>query len=283
MRHETDELAGGDGVALFRQCWYPDGEVAGVAVLAHGLAEHSGRYRGLAEQLTERGCALHAFDMRGHGRSPGHRCYVTDFAALIDDLGRAIDSARRRHPSLRLALIGHSYGGAVALAAVLERPTLADLLVLSAPAVAADPDVPRTRLVLGRLLSKLRPRTGILHLPAAAVSRDPSVVRSYEEDPLVYRGPIPARTLVGLLATMQRIEARAGELRPPTLVLHGTEDSLVPLRFNRRVYERLGAADLTIRLYDGLYHEVFNEPERREVLDDLQAWLSARALSRTRA
>ena len=275
MRHESNEFAGFRGQPLYSQCWLPEHDAAAVAVLAHGLAEHSGRYLNLAARLTTRGVALHTFDMRGHGRFPGARCYVASFEALVGDLAVLLEYARDRHPGRPLTLIGHSFGGAVALHAALDYPALIDALVLSAPAIASDPAVPRLKVALGRLLSIVSPRTGILRLPAAAVSRDPAVVRAYEADPLVYRGAVPARTLVELLGAMRRIQARVAELRTPTLVLHGGEDRLVPLRFNRPLYERLGAADLTIRLYDKLYHEVFNEPEQARVYTDLEAWMDA--------
>ena len=275
MRHESGEFAGFRGQPLFAQCWLPDRNIDAVAVLAHGLAEHSGRYLNLAARLTARGVALHAHDMRGHGRSPGSRSYVASFVALVRDLATLTERARARHPGLPVTLIGHSFGGAVALHTALDCPALIDALVLSAPAIASDPAVPRLKIALGRVLSIVSPRTGILTLPAAAVSRDPAVVLAYETDPLVHRGAVPARTLVELLAAMKRIKARAGELRTPTLILHGGEDRLVPLRFNRPVYERLGAADLTIRLYEGLFHEIFNEPEQAEVYADLEAWLDA--------
>ena len=276
MQHESDEFAGFRGQRLYSQCWQPDRDASAVVVLAHGLAEHSGRYLSLAARLTARGVALHAHDMRGHGRSPGVRAYAVSFAALVGDLAALIARARARHPGLPVTLIGHSFGGAVALNAVLDYPALVGSLVLSAPAIASDPEVAPLKVALGRVLSTLSPRTGILRLPAAAISRDPAVVLAYEKDPLVYRGAVPARTLVELLGAMQRIQARVTELRTPTLVLHGCEDRLVPLRFNSAVYARFGSADLTIRLYAGLFHEVFNEPEQAQVYADLEAWMDAR-------
>ena len=275
MQHESGEFAGFRGQQLYSRCWLPERDAAAVAVLAHGLAEHSGRYLNLAARLTTRGVALHAHDMRGHGRSSGVRAYAVSFEALVGDLAALIARARARHPGLPVMLIGHSFGGAVALNVALDHPALVDSLVLSAPAIASDPAVAPLKVALGRVLSMLSPRTGLLRLPAAAISRDPAVILAYENDPLVYRGAVPARTLVELLGAMRRIQALVAELRAPTLVLHGCEDRLVPLRFNRAVYARFGSADLTIRLYAGLFHEVFNEPEQAQVYADLDAWMDA--------
>ncbi|HXQ64289.1 MAG TPA: lysophospholipase [Steroidobacteraceae bacterium] len=277
MRHATGEQQGRKGRRLFQQEWLPDGEVRAAVVLAHGLAEHSGRYGELVARLTARQLAVYALDHRGHGRSTGARAYIESFDWLVDDLTQRIRAARTQHPGQRLFLIGHSLGGTAALLATLDHPELVDRLVLSAPAIGTDPDVPRGRLAIARLLSAVAPIVGVLRLPAAAISRDPFIVRNYESDPLVYRGLIPARTVVELLGAMQRAGQRAPELRAPTLVLHGTADALVPLRLTRPVYARLGAPDLTVKLYEGLFHELFNEPERDRVFADLEAWLDAHA------
>jgi acylglycerol lipase len=277
MRHETDEQQGHGDRPLFTQAWLPHVEVRAVMVLAHGLAEHSSRYEELASRLTAQGLAIVALDHVGHGQSPGVRALIESFDGLVADVTQCIRAARARHPGRPLHLLGHSLGGAVALLAALDHPELVDGLVLSAPAVGVDPGISALRLMLGRLLSVLAPSVGILTLPAAAISRDPVTVRTYENDPLVYRGAIPARTVVELLGAMQRIRQRAPELRVPTLVLHGTADALVPLEFARPVYERLGSPDLTIKLYEGCYHELFNEPERERVYADLGAWLEAHA------
>ena len=128
-----------------------------------------------------------------------------------------------------------------------------------------------------RLLSRAAPNTGAMTLPAAAISRDPAVVRAYEADPLVFRGAVPARTLVELIDAIAGFPADAPRLKLPVLVQHGTGDSLVPLAAVRPVYERLGSNPKlrTLRVYEGLFHEAYNEPERHRVITDLEAWLDA--------
>jgi alpha-beta hydrolase superfamily lysophospholipase len=123
-------------------------------------------------------------------------------------------------------------------------------------------------------LSRFSPNTGALTLPATAISRDPAVVRAYESDPLVFRGAIPARTLVELLEAMATFPDAVSRLRMPVLVQHGTADRLVPLAATRPLYERLGnSKQRTLRVYEGLFHEAYNEPEREQVLADLEAWI----------
>ena len=146
-------------------------------------------------------------------------------------------------------------------------------LVLSAPALATDQKLPALQQMFARILSVVAPNVGALKIPANAVSRDPAVVARYEADPLVHHKSIPARTLVELLTAMQGFPAQASKLRLPTLILHGTADKLVPLAATRPVYQAIGTRDRALKLYDGLYHEVFNEPERENVTADLFHWL----------
>ena len=275
MLHETGEQSGCRGRRLHTQRWLPDGAPRAAVVLAHGLAEHSGRYGELARHLTARGLALYGLDHRGHGRSEGPRANIERFAYVVADLATLIAAIRAADPSRPLFLLGHSMGGAVALSYALQSPTLLDGLLLSAPLLATDPKVPPLKRLAGHVLSVVAPSAGLLTLEAAAVSRDPVVVREYENDPLVFHGAIPARTLVELLAALGWLAARAPELRMPVLALHGTADRLVPLEFVAPVYERLGSPDRTVHRYEGLYHELFNEPERARVYADLEAWLEA--------
>lgn len=279
MRFSEGEawLAGGCRVHARR--WLPDGDPVAIAVLVHGLAEHSGRHDALARRLAARGYAVHAFDQRGHGRTAGARSNIGRFADLVADVAACIGRARDEHPARPVLLLGHSMGGAVALATALAHPTLIDWLVLSAPAVGADPAVPRLQVVVGHLLSRIAPSVGLLRLDAAMVSRDPDVVRAYESDLLVFRGSLPARTLVELLGAMQALHRDAPALRMPVLVLHGTADGLVPLAFAEPVYTRLGSADRTVIRYEGFFHEVFNEPGRERVYEDLDAWLDRRVVA----
>ncbi len=276
MRIETGHQASRGGGELYACEWHPDAPARGVVVLVHGLAEHSGRYAELVGRLTADGLAVHALDHRGHGRSPGPRAQIGRFAWLVDDVARRIARARSLHPGLPLLLLGHSMGGAIALATVLEQPSGIDGLVLSAPALGADPTVSVLRVALARLLSRILPGAGVLTLDASLVSRDPAVVRAYEADPLVHRGAVPARTAVELLGAMAAFPAAVGRLRVPTLVLHGTADGLVPIRYAEPVWQRFGSTDLTVHRYAGLFHEVFNEPERATVYADLAAWIARR-------
>ena len=276
LRQRELRLPGCHDATLFGQAWLPERDLRSVVVLAHGLGEHSGRYAGLATRLVARGHAVYALDHRSHGRSSGDRANIGRFSYLVSDLSGFVGRAQREHPDHAVILLGHSMGGAVALASALRIQAMLKGLVLSAPALAVGQAVsPFKAGVLG-LLSRLRPGAAALTLSPSAVSRDPAVVRAYQDDPLVHHGPIPARTVAELLAAMAGFPASAPALKLPVLVQHGTADSLVPLAATRPLYDVLGNPKLrSLRYYEGLYHEVYNEPERDTVIGDLERWLDS--------
>ncbi len=274
MKHGEMQLPGCQDAQLFAQAWLPESDARAVLVISHGLAEHGGRYAALAERLVAHGYAVYALDHRGHGRSTGRRANIERFSHVVSDLGACVGRAQRQHPGVSTFLVGHSMGGAIALALALRNPGGLKGLVLSAPALAAGEAVPPFKALVVRLLSRFAPSTGALTLPAAAISRDPAVVRAYESDPLVFRRAIPARTLMELLDAMAAFPESVPKLKLPVLVQHGTADRLVPLAATRPLYDRLGSRQQrTIRLYDGLFHEAYNEPEREKVIADLEAWI----------
>jgi len=273
MRHREFKAAGIGGIDLYAQGWLPGTAPRAVIVVSHGLAEHGGRYETLAGELVQRDYAVYAVDHRGHGRSSGPRANIDRFSHLVSDFCAFTGRCAREHLDTPVFMLGHSMGGAVAFASALRLQHALRGLVLSAPALATDQKVPPLQEMFVRFLSVVAPDTGALALPANAVSRDPSVVARYEADPLVHHKAIPARTLVELLGAMQGFPASARELRLPTLILHGTADTLVPLAATRPVYQAFGTRDRIVKLYDGLYHEVFNEPERERVTADLFRWL----------
>lgn len=273
MRHHEFAAAGIGGISLYAQAWLPEMAPRAVIVMSHGLAEHGGRYQALACELVQRDYAVYGVDHRGHGRSPGPRANIGRFSHLVEDFCAFTGRCARQHPDTPVFMLGHSMGGAVAFASALRLQQTLRGLVLSAPALAAGQAVPRLQELFVRLLSVVAPDTGALTLPADAVSRDPAVVARYVADPLVHHGAIPARTLVELLGAMRGFPVSAPKLLLRTLVLHGTADKLVPVATTRLVYEAFGTRDCVVKLYDGLYHEVFNEPERERVTADLFRWL----------
>jgi alpha-beta hydrolase superfamily lysophospholipase len=277
-RHAEDIYAGAAGASIAFQSWLPETDPRAVVVIAHGVSEHGGRYRYVVETLLPAGFAVYAIDHRGHGRSSGSRAQIDRMAYVVADLDQLVDRARAEHPGKRLFLLGHSMGGCVALAYALEHQDKLDGLALSAPLAAADA-APLPLRVIAKGLSIVAPGAGLLDVDGSAISRDPAEVSAYDADPLNYRGKLPARTLQELADTIGGFEAAMPRVTLPLLVMHGTEDRLVPVHAGQMVYDRAGSADKTLHIYDGYYHELFNEPagERERPLGDLRDWLEARA------
>jgi alpha-beta hydrolase superfamily lysophospholipase len=256
------------------QAWTVPSPV-GVVVLVHGLHEHGGRYRHVAERLARGGYATYVVDHPGHGRSPGSRGNISSMAATVDGVDRLAFLAAERHPGVPLFVYGHSMGGLIALTYLtgVPHPGIRGA-VISAPALDTSAAAGLQGKVLP-LVSRVLPDLGVLALDADTVSRDPEVVRAYRADPLNHMGKVRARTGAEMTAAAAALPERLRSLRLPLLVLHGGADRLVPTAASEVVPARAGSADVTRKVYDGLYHEPHNEPEQEQVLDDVVAWLDA--------
>jgi acylglycerol lipase len=273
-------FSGAGGVNIFWQSWLPPGPCRGVVVIAHGAGEHSGRYQHVAERLVGEGYAVYALDHRGHGRSGGPRAYIDRMDNVVADLDRVVLRAREDHPDVPLFLLGHSMGGTVSLCYALRHQDRLDALALSGPLAALEAAPPALRMV-ARTLSVLIPRLPVIGVDSSLVSRDPAVVAAYNADPLVHHGKLPARTAAELGAAIESFPSRVPEIKLPTLILYGTADGLCPTEGSVMLGERIGAREVTVKPYPGLYHEILNEPEREQVMDDLCAWLNAHVPSST--
>ncbi len=274
MEHRDGEFVGERGTRIWFQSWRPEAP-RGVVVVAHGLGEHSGRYKSVVDWLVPRGYAVYALDHRGHGRSGGQRGHVVRFSDYAADLGRLIDRAQAQEPGLPAFLLGHSLGGAIALAYALERPQGLRGVVASAPGLRRRFEVPAFKIFLGRLMSSAWPtftqRSG---LPVTRLSHDPQVALDYVADKMVH-DRVTARLFTEATGAGERILARAGELRLPCLLLQGEDDALVDPQATCEFYGKLAGADKALHVYPGFYHEGFNEVGKAQPLGDLSAWLDA--------
>ena len=280
VSHVEGSLLGTGGTELYWQAWQP-AETRAAVVIVHGAGEHSGRYAHVGERFAESGYAVHALDHRGHGRSAGRRMYIDSIEDVVADLGIFVELVRARHPARPLVVLGHSMGGLVSLAYAIRHQDSIDALVLSGPLAALAAASPAQRLA-ARALSAIAPRLGVLAIDPALVSRDPEVVRAYADDPLVFHGKLPARTITQLAGTVSRFPAETPSIRVPLLVMLGSADRLVPPAGGRMVHERASSTDKTLLVYDGLYHEILNEPEKDRVMADLVAWLDVRCAAPVR-
>jgi alpha-beta hydrolase superfamily lysophospholipase len=276
MPHHEDQFQTGDGLTLHENRWLPQGEAVAVVVVVHGIVEHGGRYAEMAAELNRHGIAVHAVDLRGHGRSQGTRIWVDRFEQYADDVAAYLRQVRQAQPDRPLFLFGHSMGGLIV--AWLAAAGQADVrgLVLSAPAIELpDALFPLLRR-LAALFSKLCPRLRLVKMTGRNMSRDPEVIAQFEADPLVFHGRLPARTGHEIIRAAGAVHGRLESITLPLLVLHGTGDVVTALEGSRQLHARAGSADKTLKLYDGLYHDLPREPEKGEIFGDVVGWLKQR-------
>ncbi len=267
-------FATADGVELFEQSWEIQSPKAAV-VIVHGLGEHSARYAEMAARFNQEGYAVYTYDQRGHGNSPGKQGYVAKFKRMPDDLDVFIGRVRSRLDGIPLFLMGHSMGGLVLASHALKYQPDAKGLVFSSSALKAGDNVKPLLQKVSGLLSVIAPRLPVHQLDPAAISRDQEEVRKYEEDPLVHHGKMLARTGGELMAAMSALQGHFGEIRLPFIALHGTADTLVDCAASRCLFDEAGSEDKTLKIYEGAYHEVFNDHDREKFLTDLIDWLNA--------
>jgi alpha-beta hydrolase superfamily lysophospholipase len=273
-QHVEDELSGTAGVALYWQAWLPEVTRA-VAVVAHGGLEHGGRYAYLAQRLCSAGIAVYCHDFRGHGRSGGRRGQIDSMAFLVEDLHRVRNMAEARHPDVPVFVVAHSLGSLVALEYALDFGQGLRGAVLSGTGIDVSA-VPAIQVRVARLLSRLAPNLPLVKFSGEGVSRDPEVVHDYATDPLNFHGRVPVRTPAELFISAERLVPRLGFVDVPLLILHGGADPVAAPAGARLVHDRAGSRDKSVVVYDGLRHEIFNEPERETVIADLLAWITER-------
>lgn len=277
MHAYTGTFGTADGLALLTRSYLPDAPARAAVIIAHGYAEHSGRYAHVAEALVGAGYAVFALDHRGHGQSGGKRASVRVFREYVSDLGRFIDRVRETRPSPPRFLFGHSMGGLVALQLVLEHPEKVEGLAITAGYLENATPLSPLLEQLAPLVSRLAPDLPVQRLDVEALARDPAVVQGYRDDPLVYGGNVRARLGYELLRCGPYLTRRAASITLPVLLQHGAADRIAAPAGSKKLYDVLGSSDKTLKLYDGTYHEILNDYGREGVLADLIAWLDARS------
>jgi len=272
----TEVFTARDGTQLLARFWAPKGtaaEARAVIVIMHGLKDYSARYAELATKLAADGYAVAAFDLRGHGRSAGPRVAPDAWTDYVDDLDRFLTEVEKRNPGKLVFVFGHSMGGAIAArTAELHQPKIAGL-ILSGPALAID--APPLLIAATRMTGFTMPNFAALKLPNEDFSSDPAIPAAMDNDEFIEQSAGPAKTAAGLVDGMRAIWADIDRLTMPLLALHGSEDKLTAPSGSRELIAHAPAADKTLRIYAGLFHDLVHEPERDQVQGDILAWLDA--------
>jgi alpha-beta hydrolase superfamily lysophospholipase len=265
------------GPSLYYASAMPTGGAKAVLAVIHGYADHGARYAHVMGALAEHGIGSVAIDLRGHGRAQGPRGFCTRFDEFLDDareLRRLVDARAKGAPAL---LFGHSFGGLVAALSALEDPAPWKGLVLSAPFFGLGLEVPRIKLLAGKVASRLYPKLGLPSgLAGKDMTHDPAKAKDYDSDPLVFKNAT-ARWFTEATAAQQRALSSASRLTMPLYMTFGTADKVASLSTAKRFFDAAGSADKTWDPREGLFHEVLNEPSWKEIVDPIARWILAHA------
>ncbi|MBW2031595.1 MAG: lysophospholipase [Deltaproteobacteria bacterium] len=282
MTNDTDEETGyfnaSDGLRIFYRIYRSSHEVSRIAIV-HGIGEHSGRYGNVVDTLLPKGISIWALDLRGHGKSEGKRGHIRSFDEYISDVLSLIHTIKeKKGDDTKCFLLGHSMGGLVAICFGLKYPDLIDGLIVSSPALGLAVEVPTVKRVLGNLMSRVFPSFTMANgLDVSMLSHDEQVVKAYIKDPLVH-DRVSARWFTEILNAMEYVNSSVTKFKIPILMQIARDDHLTDPLVSEEFFERLTVRDKTLRVYEGLYHEIYNEKKdmRRKPLQDLRGWLEER-------
>jgi len=276
MNHQEGFFEGVGSIRIYHQCWLPESEPKAVLMIVHGLGEHSGRYLNVVNHFVPMGFAVYGMDHPGHGKSEGTRKYVDRFEDFITNIRTCFDRIRNQQAGKPIFLVGHSMGGLIGAVYLLDHQAGLKGAILSGPSVKIPGNISPVTVFIGKMLVAIMPRLGLLKTAPEGVSRDPAVVRAYKDDPLVHKGKTTVRLAAEMVNAMQRVSSEAGKITLPILILQGGADWIVDPAGSRMLYDLVGSTDKELKIYDGLYHEVYNEPEHPQVLRDVELWIEAR-------
>jgi len=277
-QEKTGTLKSPDGLNLYFRSYQAEGEKA-CLVIAHGIGEHSGRYNHVVDRLLPLGLSVWVMDLRGHGKSDGRRGHIKAFDDYVNDLGAMVGHVKKDLPEgMKCLLLGHSMGGLIALGLALQFPELIDGVIISSPSLGIAVKVPLFKRLLGRGMSSLLPGLTLQSgLDTDKLSHDPAVVQAYVADPLVH-DRVSARWFTEFLQAMENVMGSAARMEVPILMQLAGDDHLTDVKASRRFFDQLVLKDKTLHVYDGRYHEIYNECEdlRAGPLEDLAVWMEKR-------
>jgi alpha-beta hydrolase superfamily lysophospholipase len=261
-----------DGLELSALGWKPENPKA-VVVLIHGHGEHIRRYQHVADAFTQAGYALQAFDLRGHGQSEGQRGHTPGYDSLMADIADFIGDAQKRYPGLPVFLYGHSMGGNQVINYALRSPAELKGVIATGPWLKLAFDPPWVQVTMAKLLNNIAPSISLASgLSQSALSRDLDVVKKYASDPLVH-DKISVRLYTAMYGNGFWALENAAQLKLPMLLMHGSADKLTSALASKE-FARKAGKQVTLRIWEGFFHEIHNEPEKVEVIQTMVDWLN---------
>ncbi|MEM9468249.1 MAG: lysophospholipase [Actinomycetota bacterium] len=267
----TDHGTTRDGLIQLRRRWQPAGAPRAAVLLIHGLGEHSGRYEHVGAHLAGAGFDVVSLDNRGFGGSGGKRAFVESFSQFQDDVEDQLVEVRRL--GLPTVLLGHSLGALISTGYCLGDRPLPDALVVTGPPLGYELEGSDKALkVVGPLIRRVHPGYEVRDdWDATVFAEDVSVGETFMNDPL--RTDFMTISLaLETIGEIDRVRDAVGDLELPAWIGHGGVDKIVPV-WASEPFEAVPSAQRTI--YDGLGHEILNEPVGLEIVDDMIAWIES--------
>lgn len=244
-----------------------------VLIVVHGFSEHAGRYKNFIDSFADE-YAIYVFDLRGHGRSDGIRAHVENFDDFVEDLHLFVDMVAGLHKGKKKFLVAHSMGGQIALNYLAKYPDspLAGFVTSSANIRVGVP-IGFFKRYAGIALSHFFPTMRFSHdINTKWISSDPEAVRSFERDPLVHPH-ITVNLARHILENQDDLVSKASHIKVPALMLHGGEDQICAREGTEEFFQHLKSRDKKMKIYEGMYHEIFNERESKKVFQDIHQWM----------
>jgi len=275
-----------EGISLFYHEWLPDGDdirglptnddIRAIVFVVHGHGEHSGRYTHVAQSFTEAGFACYGIDHRGHGKSAGDRAYIPDMELAVADLRLLYDKITPQYPDKPVLIFGHSMGTLISLLFTLRYQSDVTALVLTGVAITGEESQPALLVSSLMFVASLMPKLTLSPPSSATVlSTDPDIIGQWENDPLNWHGMWRLGTSKAMILAGRTLRERIQELTLPLLVMHGGADELTPSSGATLIEQQAKSADITVKIYDGLRHELVNEVGKEDIIQDITDWLVA--------
>ncbi|MCC6486247.1 MAG: lysophospholipase [Candidatus Hydrogenedentes bacterium] len=266
-----------DDIRLRELAWETDGDARAAVVIVHGFGHHAACFQDVAAHLNTHGFNCHALDLRGHGKSEGRRGHVASYERTFDDVRLFLGRVRERSAATPFVLFGHSMGALIAALLAAEDQMELRGLILSSGLLRIPDHVSPLLLALAGVLGRLFPYLPVQPVDLGTLSRDPAYLERMRADSLRYIGRMNARSGLEMMKAMTRLDGCMERISVPLLVLHGTADRLTDPEGSRVLHTRAASADKTLRLFDGGYHELFNDYGKEEYLSVITEWLVARS------
>jgi alpha-beta hydrolase superfamily lysophospholipase len=274
MKHQDGYFKNRENQSIYTQNWLPDNPAKAVLLIIHGLNEHSGRYDHFSNFFVNEGFAVYSMDLVGHGKSDGTRSYVKDFNNYLDDIILYLEKIKQLQPESPIFLIGHSMGGLISALILIDHPDQFAGAVLSGSVVQVPDDVSSLFITLGKFVSFILPKLGLLKIDLSGLSRNPDVVQAYKDDPLVNSGKFTARVSAEMTKSFDRVAGEGSRIKDPVLILHGGSDRIVNPACSHFLYALVSSEIKKIIIYDGFYHEIYNDPGHEQVYQDVSSWIN---------